>query len=118
MQRDPYAFLWDVREVAIAIQTFTEGTDAASYAATEMAPAAVEREFEIMGEALNQLFKMDALLAARIPDTAQIIAFRNQLIHGYANVNAGTVWNVVQLSLPNLLASVKLVLQEPGEAED
>lgn len=92
--------------------------DAASYAGSEMAQAAVERKFEIMGEALNQLFKMDALLAARIPDFAQVIAFRNQLIHGYANVNAGTVWNVVQLSLPILLASVKLVLQELGEAED
>lgn len=32
MQRDPRAFLWDVRESALAIQAFTQGMDAAGYA--------------------------------------------------------------------------------------
>lgn len=50
IQRDPRAFLWDVHEAAIAIQTFTEGMDAARYAESEMAQPAVERKFEIMGE--------------------------------------------------------------------
>jgi hypothetical protein len=40
-----------------------------------------------MGEALNQLSKLDATLAAQLPDLPQIVAFRNQLIHGYATVN-------------------------------
>ena len=53
MQRDPRAFLWDVREAALAIQSFTTGMDAAAYAANPMAQAAVERKFEIIGEALN-----------------------------------------------------------------
>ena len=66
MQRDPRAFLWDVRESALAIQAFTAGMDAAAFAANEMAQSAVERKFEIIGEALNQLAKLDAALAARI----------------------------------------------------
>jgi uncharacterized protein with HEPN domain len=37
MQRDPRAFLWDVREAALAVQTFTAGMDLAAYAANEMA---------------------------------------------------------------------------------
>ena len=82
MQRDPRAFLWDVREAALAIQSFTTGMDAAAYAANPMAQAAVERKFEIIGEALSQLSKLDTAVAARIPDLAQIVAFRNQLIHG------------------------------------
>jgi uncharacterized protein with HEPN domain len=90
MQRDPRAFLWDVRESALAIQAFTNNMNAADYEQNAMAQAAVERKFEIIGEALNQLSKTDASLAAKIPDLAQIVAFRNQLIHGYATVNAAS----------------------------
>jgi uncharacterized protein with HEPN domain len=75
MQRDPRAFLWDVRESALAIQSFVAGMNVAAYADNAMAQAAVERKFEIIGEALNQLAKFDAATAARIPDLAQIIAF-------------------------------------------
>ena len=112
MQRDPRAFLWDVREAALAIQSFTTGMDAAAYAANPMAQAAVERKFEIIGEALNQLSKLDTAVTARIPDLAQIVAFRNQLIHGYAAVNAGTVWNITQTALPALLRAVQTLLEE------
>lgn len=116
MQRDPRAFLWDVRESALAIQTFTTGMDLAGYAANEMAQAAVERKFEIIGEALNQLAKLDAPLATRIPDLPQIVAFRNQLIHGYATVNVSTVWNVTQNALPPLIGAVQALLDELGNA--
>ena len=116
MQRDPRAFLWDVREAAFAIQSFTAGMDAAAYAANEMAQAAVERKFEIIGEALNQLARLDAALAVRIPDLPQIVAFRNQLIHGYATVNVGTVWNVIQNALPPLAGSVQALLDQLADA--
>ena len=115
MQRDPRAFLWDVRDAALAIQGFVAGMDAAAYEANEMAQAAVERKFEIIGEALNQLAKLDATLAARIPELAQIVAFSNQLIHGYATVRVGTVWNVLRNALPPLLAVVEALLGELGQ---
>ena len=114
MQRDPRAFLWDVREAALEIQSFTTGMDAAAYAANPMAQAAVERKFEIIGEALNQLSKLDTAVAARIPDLAQIVAFRNQLIHGYATVNVSTVWNISQTALPALRDAVQGLLDELG----
>ena len=114
MQRDPRAFLWDVRDAALAIQSFTTGMDAAAYAANPMAQAAVERKFEIIGEALNQLSKLDTAVAARIPDLAQIVAFRNQLIHGYAAVNVSTVWNISQTALPALRDAVQGLLDELG----
>ncbi len=112
MQRDPRAFLWDVREAASAIQSFTAGLSAATYANNAMAQAAVERKFEIIGEALNQLAKLDVALAARIPDLPQIVAFRNQLIHGYATVKSETVWNITQDSLPTLIAAVQRLMDE------
>jgi uncharacterized protein with HEPN domain len=115
MQRDPRAFLWDVRESALAIQGFIAGMDADGYAASDLVQAGVERKFEIIGEALNRLAKLDAPLAARIPELPQIVAFRNQLIHGYATVRALTVWNVAQSSLPALLVCVTALLEELGE---
>ena len=116
MQRDSRAFLWDLREAGLAIQSFTAGMDAAAYSANEMVQAAVERKFEIIGEALNQLSKVDAVLATRIPDLAQIVAFRNQLIHGYAAVKASTVWNVTRNALPLLINAVQALLDELGSS--
>ncbi|GLS13177.1 HepT-like ribonuclease domain-containing protein [Hydrogenophaga electricum] len=114
MQRDPRAFLWDVREAAQAIQSFTAGLDVKDYVSNELVQAAVERKFEVIGEALNQLAKLDAAMAARIPDVPQIVAFRNQLIHGYATVNPDTVWNIAQNTLPGLLSAVQALLDELG----
>nr|WP_295783281.1 DUF86 domain-containing protein [Rhodoferax sp.] len=101
-----------MRESALAIQSFTAGMDATAYASNPMAQAAVERKFEVIGEALNQLAKLDAALASRIPDLAQIVAFRNQLIHGYATINVGTVWNIAQNALPALVEAVQALLDE------
>ncbi len=112
MQRDPRAFLWDVREAALAIRTFTMGMNASAFLANDMAQAAVERKFEVIGEALNQLAKSDAALALRIPELPQVVAFRNQLVHGYSTVRAITVWNVVEGSLPALLSKVDVLLAE------
>jgi uncharacterized protein with HEPN domain len=112
MQRDPRAFLWDVREAALAIQSFTANMDATSYGNNELVQAAVERKFEVIGEALNQLTKLDAAMAARLPDLPQIVAFRNQLIHGYATVNPSTVWTIAQNSLPGLITAVQALFGE------
>jgi uncharacterized protein with HEPN domain len=115
MQRDPRAFLWDVREAALAIQTFTTGLNVTAYENNELVQAAVERKFEVIGEALNQLSKLDATMAARLPDLPQIVAFRNQLIHGYATVNPSTVWTIAQNSLPSLIIVVQTLLDEQPE---
>lgn len=112
MPRDPRAFLWDAREAALAIQSFTAGLDADGYMANPLVQAAVERKFEVIGEALNQLSRCNAERAARIADLPKIVAFRNQLIHGYATINASTVWNIAQTALPPLLASVRGLLDE------
>lgn len=86
--------------------------DAARYSNDELVQAAVERKFEIIGEALSQLSKVDASLASRIRDVPQIVAFRNQLIHGYAKVRAETVWNIVHHALPGLLLVIQTLMDE------
>lgn len=55
MRHDPRAFLWDALSAAEAIQGFVQNRDAGQYAADELLHSAVERKFEIIGEALGQL---------------------------------------------------------------
>jgi uncharacterized protein with HEPN domain len=74
--------------------------------------SAVERQFEILGEALNRLDWLDAALASRIPDLRQIVAFRNILIHGYASIDRARVWRAVQDDLPPLRATLDNLLGE------
>jgi len=89
MQRDPRAFLWDVQQAAGAITQFTAGLDAAGYRANPLIRSAVERQFEIIGEALNRLSKEAPDLADRVPNLRKIVGFRNVLIHGYAVIDDG-----------------------------
>ncbi len=112
MQRDPRTWLWDVSEASKAIEGFVSGLDAEGYAKSELVHSAVERKFEVIGEALNQLSKADAAMAARIPHLRQIVGFRNQLIHGYALVDHDTVWSVIHGSLPVLRQAVDALLSE------
>lgn len=116
MRRDARAYLWDIEQAADAIARFVAGMDSGSYAEAELVRAAVERKFEIIGEALAQLARNDPELAGRIPDFREIIAFRNILIHGYAAIEHGRVWRVAQSSLPQLRAAVAALLQELGSS--
>jgi cytochrome P450 len=59
MPREPKAYLHDMRQAAALIADFTEGLDFDAHAADAMVRAAVERQFEIIGEALGQPAKLD-----------------------------------------------------------
>ena len=70
----------------------------------------MEREFEIIGEALNRLHKIDPALANQIPAHRRIIAFRNLLAHGYDSVDHEIVWLTIANKLPELLRHVETLL--------
>jgi len=77
-----------------------------------MLRSAVERQFEIIGEALTKLAKVDQETAALISEHRRIIAFRNILIHGYAQIDDRLVWGVLDAKLPTLSLEVKKLLDE------
>jgi len=93
---------------------FMDGLDAATFAEDELVYSAVERKFEIIGEAVGQLSKVDPALAQRIPDMRDIIAFRNVLIHGYAGIEHRRVWDIAQSSLPRVRTVVAELLAGLG----
>jgi uncharacterized protein with HEPN domain len=102
LERDPKAFLWDAREAAALIAQFTAGKSLADYDRDKLVRSAVERQFEIIGEALSNLAKIDPASAAKIAELRDVIAFRNILVHGYATIDNERVWRVVQDDLPRL----------------
>ena len=87
MHADARKLLWDAREAAERIARFTTGKTFAEYEADDYFRSAVERQFEIIGEAFGQLRRVDPATAAAIPELPRIVAFRNVLIHGYASVD-------------------------------
>ena len=110
MRRDTKAYLWDAREAIDASVLFTRDRTREDFQQDLMLRSAVERQFEIIGEALGQLARRDQPLAGQIPDLSQIVAFRNILVHGYATVDVDTVWRVVHESLPVLRETVDRLL--------
>jgi uncharacterized protein with HEPN domain len=61
------ALLGDVHAAATRIVEFTDGLDRADYAADELRRSAVERQLEIVGEALRNLRNADPRPLSRSP---------------------------------------------------
>jgi uncharacterized protein with HEPN domain len=68
-----------------------------------MLRSAVERQFEIIGESLNRLSRVDPLTAANVPDLPRIVAFRNVLVNGYAAIDDVLVWEVATTRIDSLM---------------
>lgn len=114
MRREPRAYLWDAHQAAHAIAEFTRGRGNDDFARDLLLRSAVERQFEIIGEALSQLAKIDSELAAKVPHLPRVIAFRNILIHGYAVIDRATVWRVIEENLPELERALATLLGNQG----
>ena len=70
---------------------------------------AVERELEIIGEAINKLLKINPVI--EISFARQIVDLRNKVIHAYDNVNDIVIWSVIMNHLPNLKLEVEFLIQ-------
>lgn len=112
MSRDSAKYLWDAEQAAAKVLRFVVARSFDDYLADEMLRSAVERQLEIVGEALNQLRKIDPDTASRIRDLPQAVALRNVLIHAYATVNDRLVWGVVEQYLRPLHDALKQLMAE------
>jgi uncharacterized protein with HEPN domain len=104
--------LEDVRQAAELVLQFTAGKSFADYDADALLRSGVERQFEIIGEAINRLSRIDPSIVAGIPQAPRIIAFRNILIHRYDVVDNHVVWDVVQRNLRPLHGLVESLLSD------
>jgi uncharacterized protein with HEPN domain len=114
MEREVLKHLCDIEAAALAIRQFVSGKSREDYDQDELLRSAVERKFEIIGEALNQIKRRDPAVLERIREHRSIVSFRNILIHGYDSIDNRIVWGVIEADLDNLLEDVARLT---GEAD-
>ena len=118
MADDALACLFDIRNAAIAIIEFRAGKSFSNYENDDFLRSAVERKFEIMGEALTRIRKTNAPLLDRIRDHRRIVSFRNILVHGYDSIDNEIVWGIMENDLDQLLADVEALLNDLDAAAE
>jgi len=110
MQLEARKLLYDIQQATQRLLAFSEGKTLADYGQDDLLRSAIERQFEIAGEAVRQLDKLDPALAKRLSEYPRIIAFRNILIHGYAEVDDRLVWDILESRVGTLHEEVSALL--------
>ena len=106
--------LLDALKACDAIQEFVAGVGFTDYEHDLLLRSAVERQLEIIGEALGQAASDAEELEERISAIPRIVALRNRVIHGYDSVDDEIVWDIVQNHVPTLRSPLQALL-EGGE---
>ncbi len=105
-----------MRDAAAFICEVTAGKTLDEYRKDRLLRQAIERNFEIVGEAVNRLARIDPQTATLIDEFEHIIAFRNVLIHGYDLIDHAQVWKVITEQVPALRRQAEGLLDEHGQA--
>ena len=100
----------DILVNSAEILEFVDGMDFSDYLEDRKTQSAVERKFEIIGEALNRIGRIDEELLEKIRDYRSIISFRNILAHGYDGVDERVVWGIIEADLDNLICDTKKLI--------
>lgn len=71
---------------------------------------AIERNVEIIGEAVSRILKMDPYI--QIKNSRKIVDTRNRIIHGYDSVSEEIIWSIVVRDLPKLEIEINNLLED------
>jgi uncharacterized protein with HEPN domain len=112
--------LYDVKMAVDAIRTFCQGKTREAYSSDLLLRSAVERQYEIIGEALTKLRKQDPSLLTHISESEKIIGFRNVLAHAYDVIDDQISWSIIEEKLPILKKEIESLLSNaslPAESD-
>jgi uncharacterized protein with HEPN domain len=110
MQHDIRKVCFDILKAITEIRDFTGGIDLDQYRKNRIVKLAVERDYEIIGEALKRLqtrFQSEFLM---ITDGRKIIDFRNLLAHAYDDIADEIVWDITNSNLVTLQSEIEHIL--------
>ena len=110
VHHDPEKYLYDIVSGCEFLVEFTRTKTIEDYKNDRPFRSALERELQIIGEAMLQLDKASPQKAAQIEDYRSIIGFRHILVHGYDSLDPATVWNVIETKLDILLKQARKLL--------
>ena len=102
-------WLFDIKMSIDEIDVFFENKEKNffDYQTNLMLKRAVERNFEIIGEAINRIITKDSLLTQKISNAKAIIGLRNQVIHAYDNISDENIWSILINHLPKLKIEIE-----------
>lgn len=110
MGNDGKVWLADIQRSITEIYGFLpEEKSFAAFRQDLKAKKAVERNLEIIGEALNRLLKINPQLP--VTNARQIVNTRNRIIHGYDTVSEDIIWAIVTRELPRLEEEINRLLE-------
>ena len=104
--------LLDAQKAAETASGFCQGKALEQYRKDELLRSGVERQLEILGEALNRAMVEEPGLEKKIPEARRIVGIRNRIIHGYDTVDDEILWNVVSSKLQPLAALLAELVAE------
>ncbi len=106
-------YVRDIYERIKRIKTFVQDGQTAFFQSL-LIQDAVMRNFEVIGEAANHLPSDFCQQYPQVP-WAEIISFRNLLIHGYDQVSLYRVWEIIEDDLPSLEVQIAAILADMRE---
>ena len=110
MSDESNKYLADMLSSILSIESYIgEKKDFNIYAANKMLRRAVERELEIIGEAVSKLKKIDDEI--QLTNARKIIDLRNKVIHSYDSVDDIIIWGIVIKYLPILKTEIEALLR-------
>lgn len=112
------AHLWDAREAARLLVNFSCSTSETSLATDDLVRSAIERQFEVLGEALNRLRRDSSKLAASVPNLDRIVGMRNVIAHEYGEIDYEIVWRAATTDVPQLIPVLDRLLNEVAGASE
>ena len=104
--------LEDALEACVKIRDFTRNRSIEHFLESDLLRSAVERQWEIIGEALGIASREDPSVEDLIPELPRIVALRNRIIHGYDSVDPELVWDLAKTKVPALLAQLETALKD------
>jgi len=109
--KEPKIYLEHILEAIDKIEEYLGDQDFSQFNQDTKTQDAVIRQFEVIGEAVNQL---QADFLSQYPDLPweKIVAMRNKLIHEYFGVDIEVVWQTIQKRLPELKVVIKKALKK------
>lgn len=107
-------WLFDIKMAIDEIDSYFENEqkDFFKYRNNLMLKRAVERDLEIIGEAINRIITRDKDFETKITNARAIIGLRNQVIHAYDNISDENIWSILINHLPKLKSEIDNLIVE------